>query len=250
MAQRDTAERSLGFFVGRLGDHILGSRFAAVDVEAGLASNGSETVGIDADMLPHEVVVVASFSRQFTGGAGAPIIWSLQWDEGLCQAILEFPMCGVRHQFGGPFCAAIVDAYRETAQRVLWYLGCPGYEDAFMPDSVAVGLDKALPPAPPNWAAEPEEINAIEDAERKTAVMRLQNRLQQAFSSSLQPGQQVWEWRFKTSAGDQGTTLVKATVHIPALGHQFSSVHAQVVRNAQLEVCTAVNAYLDADGFP
>jgi hypothetical protein len=251
MAQRDTAERALGFFVGLLGDHLFGSSCSAVSGDAGLAVGDSATAGIDAEKLPPEVANVASFCRELIGDDGAAVNWSLHWDGGMCQANVQFPMCGVRHQFGGPFCAAIVDAYRETARRVLWYLGRPGYEDAFVPDLSVVGPDiRALPCAPPNWAAGTEEIDAIEDAERKTAVMRLQNRLQLAFASSILPGQQVWEWEFESSCpGGLGDTLVKATVDIPSLGRKFSSVHVPVVRTAQIELCAVVNAYLDSEGY-
>lgn len=80
--------------------------------------------------------------------------------------------------------------------------------------------------------------------------MRLQNRLQQAFSSRLKPGEQVWKWAFENFFEGEGNTLVKATVQIPLLGQDFCSGRVPTVRNAQMELCTVVTRYLDTEGYP
>lgn len=251
-AQRDTAERALGFFVGVLSQHVLVTSCEDVRAKPAYttAATDSPTIDIvDGERLPHEAVTVAIACRQFAGDD--VVTWSLQRDGVSCQAILDFPLHGVRHKFGGPFCSNAMDAYRETSRRVLWYLEFPGYEDAFAPDLVAFGpKTKALPLAPANWAADTEELVAVQDAERKTTVMRLQNRLQQALAPQLKPGQHVWEWSYETISEDQGNTLVKATVQIPALGQEFASGRFQELRNSQIDLCAVVARYLDAEGYP
>jgi hypothetical protein len=262
-AQRDAAERALGFFVGSLGEVLFGvrrgvsgdiqpTRLSATSVEGeddASSAHGKDAVGTGD--LPDEAVTVLQACRSLAGSsraAAAPGTWNLEWDGVRCRAILGFPMHGVHHQFGGPFCEKLVDAYRETARRVLWYLEIPGYEDFFVPDQDAISPStKALPAAPSNWtAAGADVLGAVQDAERKTAVMRLQNRLQHSLGQQLKPGEHVWEWTYETSVDESGNTLVKATVQIPALGLTFSGDHFQALRDAQIELCAMVNQHLDS----
>jgi hypothetical protein len=266
VAQRDAAQRALGLFIGLWGAHLVG---ISTSVASAGAANANEC---DTDELPHEITdistigaidiighdelpevrMVSSVCRQFGGDHRTQVAWNLQWDGTLCQAFVEPPLHGVRHQFGGPSCANLVEAYKEPARRVLWYLDSPGYEGAFTPDpDVLDSGANSLPPAPVHWMADASEV-AVQDAEEKTTLMRLQNRLQRALATRLGPGERVWTWSYETCPEANIASMVKATVHIPMLGHgaSFTSDRFLRLRSAQVELCGEVTRYLDAEGYP
>jgi len=85
-------------------------------------------------------------------------------------------------------------------------------------------------------------------AERKTAVMRAQNRLQQAFARLLKPGQSVLEWSFETdTVVAEWPPLCRATAHVRVADRDFVGEWAKGQRNAQLSVCTQIMAFLDGE---
>merc|ERR1712194_536892 len=80
-----------------------------------------------------------------------------------------------------------------------------------------------------------------------TAVMRLQNRLQQAFAGQLRPGQGVWEWTYETEDHDsEQPSRCRAAVWIPAAGRSFTGSWESSQREAQIAVSQQVSAFLDA----
>jgi hypothetical protein len=118
-----------------------------------------------------------------------------------------------------------------------------GFENAFEP-SAATGA--ALNPPPSHWASDASEEDALQLAERKTILMRVQNRLQQALAKDLGPGQGVWDWSFEQDHQAGGwPVLCRATVRVPALAVEFTGNWNRGQRAAQLEVCSQVVRLLD-----
>jgi len=241
-AQRDTAERSLGFFVGRWGEQLMQSssdtqpvsKATGVEVE-----EPSEGVG-DSNASETLMRVV----RSYQGENDMPPQWKITCDNGLHQAILEVDLLGVPHKFGGKPAVSEAAAREQMARRVLWYLQATGYADAFEPDPAATGASATAPPS--RWASDASEEDALLIAERKTALMRVQNRLQQALAQQLKPGQGVWDWTYEPNHEEGGwPPLCRATVRVPVLGAEFTGGWARGHRAAQLEACEQVAQYLD-----
>merc|ERR1712136_229 len=114
------------------------------------------------------------------------------------RALVHFSLLGVPHQFEGDFEGTEEAAKGDTSRRVLWYLRCPEYEDRYDADL--------------SMSATPQ----------KTALMRVQNRLQQQFSKQLKPGQPVWEWSFKFEPAPAGQRSVCcATVRLAISGQEY-----------------------------
>jgi len=264
IAQRDAAERALGFFVGSWGEALLvleqggapaacgpSPPSAAEAAKAGLqprevsALEDHPLAGF-AGQQPREVRALEEFVGAFMGTKGQPR-WQLRWDGDRCTALFEMALLGVPHKFSGAAERREELAYADTARRVLWYFRCPGYEDAFEPDPTAPAVTaREIPTPPANWASDNSEEDALHVAERKTALMRVQNRLQQAFARQLRPGQSVWEWSYQTDSNDAGwPPLCRATVHIPVAGKDFTGDWARGQRDAQIDASAQVTAFLD-----
>eukprot|EP00913_Durusdinium_trenchii_P013447 g12627.t1 len=104
-----------------------------------------------------------------------------------------------------------------------------------------------IPTPPSNWVTLSEDDESARAAERKTAVMRLQNRLQQSFAKKLKPGQGVWEWSYETDARDESwPPLQRATVHVPVAQQSFTGPWKRGQREAQLEACQLLQTFLDS----
>ncbi|OLQ11830.1 hypothetical protein AK812_SmicGene4253 [Symbiodinium microadriaticum] len=87
-----------------------------------------------------------------------------------------------------------------------------------------------------------ESVNVAEDdksvlaAERKTTVMRVQNRLQQSFAKRLKPGQGVWEWSFESDTAESAwPPMQRATVTIAVVQRSFTGPWVRGQRESQLE---------------
>lgn len=134
-----------------------------------------------------------------------------------------------------------------TAERVLWYLQCPGFEDSYSPDQRATSAAaQQMPPPPIEWLQEGAASEALEAASRKTTVMRLQNRLQQTFAQHTAQGRSVWEWQFDTTTDEaEGQFTFRATVRVPALGGVFVGGWAPTRRDAQVDACERLATFLD-----
>jgi len=158
-------------------------------------------------------------------------------------------MMGVPHKFGGAAKCTQAEAQSDVARRVLWYLQCPGYEDDFAPDPQAPAvIGKEIPQPPANWATDKAEGSAMLMAERKTALMRVQNRIQQRYARQLQPGQSVWEWTLENDEHDtEWPCLCRATVHLPVANESFTGNWVRGGREAQIDACLLVGAFLEGD---
>jgi len=235
-AQRDTAERALAFFVGKWGEQLL------------LEQDGGPSRPSPPREQTSEMQILESFCGSYSPCAGVAPQWSHSCEDGECRAIVEITMLGVPHKFSGDAKTTEQEATRDTARRVLWYLQCPGFEAEFSPDPRAPAVNSKEIPAPPtNWASGGAEGSAQQIAERKTALMRVQNKLQQAFAKQLRPGQSVWEWTYETDEEDKAwPPLCRATVKIPVASQTFTGPWARGQRDAQIDACGIVSEFLSA----
>lgn len=237
LAQRDAAERCLGFFVGCWGSFLL-------------TQNESDSRRFLHDILriKDDVEALEEFCRTFPACEGQPVTWSLSHIGDQCSASAEVNLLGVTHKFAGSLCSDEMTAKSDLARRVLWYLQCPGYENCFEvdPSSSAVRA-KEIPAPPANWAGQATDNDSLLAAERKTILMRVQNRLQQMFARQLKPGQSVWEWSYETDPNDKSwPPLCRANVSILAAGRTFQGPWVRGQREAQLETCKVVATHLDS----
>lgn len=244
-AQRDAADRALGFFVGCWGEQEVGQQFVFNNVHDPESVAGAKS----AAAVP-EVVMLEDYCRGLPACQGMGLHWGLIWENDLCRAQVEVHLLGVPHKLAGAFRETREAAQRDAARRVLWYLQCPGFEDLFEPDPHAPAVTEREIPAPPtHWVGDESDEDTLQVAERKTALMRAQNRLQQAFARQLKPGQSVWEWTYETDSEDAGwPPMCRATAHVPVIGKTFTGDWARGQRAAQIDACVHVAAFLDEGG--
>jgi len=259
LAKRDAAERTLGLFVNRWGgiavqDFELWSNPPSVRQES--SSPGKEgcdgAQAVESGINREEQELHDYCATSLSEFAAAPT-WTHMWSGELCQAFVEIRMFNVPHTFPGNPCATREAAYRDAARRALWYLQCPGYEDLFEPDPEFVkAAAHMIPEASASWSrdgcAEEGEEQLL--AERKTLVMRVQNRLQQAFAQQLKVGTSVWFWSYERHPRDkEWPPLYCATVHVPLAGKTFVGTWTRGQREAQIDACSKIAEFLDAE-FP
>merc|ERR1711964_513761 len=140
-------------------------------------------------------------------------------ERGSFQAFVEIELLGVTHTFPGCAKPSLTEACQDTARRVMWYLGCPGFEDSFEAD---LGTDNAkeIREPPADWMKDKDmQEDNEKTAEKKTVLMRLQNRLQQTYARQIEVGKSAICWSYERSTVDKGkVSLVRATAYIPAAG--------------------------------
>jgi len=237
-AQRDAADRALGLFVGRWGTQIPGVTQNPTDnrklLPTGVAQEDDETL-----LVQH--------CRHSKACGGILPSWSIRWEGDGCRATVEVSLLGVSHQFAGAAQTSEEAARVDVARRLLFYLQCPGFQDTYEPDpSADAVVTRKIPPPPANWAHDSVAEGALEVAEKKTAIMRLQNRLQQTFSHSIRPGSSVWSWSYETDPDDDDwPALSCASVTIPAMGMTFKGDWLRGQRDAQLSTIQQVTRALD-----
>jgi len=238
------AERTLGLFVNRWGE-IVAQQEAAPSRSLGAVTGGTNVRKSERQQLE-------DFCSQHLPQASGSPQWSHKLDNGLCLAAVEIQLFGVPHTFPGKSCETQEAAYTDATRRALWYLQCPGFEDIFEPDPAYVKAAAQVIPEPSSsWAkdgnAEGEEQQL---AERKTAVMRVQNRLQQAYARQLEAGTSVWYWSYERDPRDKGwPPLFRATVHVPHASQTFSGSWLRGQREAQIDACGQIAKFLDEE-FP
>lgn len=244
-AQRDAAERALSLFVGRWSAQIDEAMQKPLENAKLSSSEVAESPGcLKAACALCEQELVAERCRTLDT-CSIPPCWSLHWEADACRATVEMSLCGVPHQFVGAAESSEVAACVNTARRVLWYLQCPGFQDAFEPDPLSLVATK-LPPPPAAWAHDSVVEGALKAAERKTAIMRVQNRLQQQFSRDLPPGSSVWAWTYEMDPNDADwPPLCRATASIPVIGETFVGDWVRGQREAQLDTIRHVTDFLD-----
>jgi hypothetical protein len=260
-AQRDAADRALGLFVGRWSEELMQQR---PDVASGFVPEPSVGRGEEGAKGPEEQLL-ERFCEQLPACTGGPPQWIIEpqhpnaengemHSSGPCSAIVELQLLGVQHKLAGPVKPSEREARADTAVRTLWYLQCPGFEDAYEAEKlcnrygsgkVPTGLGE-LPSPPCGWVCDDSSQEALDEAKRKTVAMRVQNRLQQEFARQLQPGQGVWEWSYAADQDDeQWPPLFRATVNVPVLGKSFVGDWVRGQRDAQINTIAQVSAFLD-----
>merc|ERR1712048_806615 len=96
-------------------------------------------------------VYCVNLASKVTGSV--PPRWSCVKDGNYHQAFVEIVLFGIPHTFPGKHSDSQDDACNDTARRVLWYFGQPGYEDAFEPDlEFAKEVAHSLPGPSSSWA--------------------------------------------------------------------------------------------------
>eukprot|EP00933_Yihiella_yeosuensis_P009516 TRINITY_DN11545_c0_g1_i1.p1 TRINITY_DN11545_c0_g1~~TRINITY_DN11545_c0_g1_i1.p1 ORF type:complete len:436 (-),score=71.68 TRINITY_DN11545_c0_g1_i1:153-1460(-) len=244
IAQRDCAERALGLFVNRWASMI------STDWPLGATAN----VGTQLPETKSYVQRLEAYLQRGSYGDPASVQWSHRWRDGKCQAYTEVRLMDVPHTFPGKPMETQEAAYEDVARRVLWYLRCPGNEDDFEPDINYVKVAAQDIPSPhPFWIKDAAENEGEEQqlAERKTTMMRVQNRLQQAFARQLEAGVSVWYWSFERDPKDKGwPPLFRASVSVPLANRTFCGrTWQRGQRDAQIQTCALISQYLDEE-FP
>eukprot|EP00928_Gymnodinium_smaydae_P008308 TRINITY_DN13029_c0_g1_i1.p1 TRINITY_DN13029_c0_g1~~TRINITY_DN13029_c0_g1_i1.p1 ORF type:complete len:557 (+),score=110.81 TRINITY_DN13029_c0_g1_i1:77-1747(+) len=265
-AQRDAAEGALGLFVGRWGSQLLPSASdeGCAATAHGTPSPGASKVGTSgsggAPSPPptpagaagspkgsgavDDVQVLERFVERSSVCSGVPL-FHMTSENDRYQALVEFVILGVLHKFEGSIATGEREAKIQAARRILWYLQCHGYEAAFEP-SPGPTCEALSAPPPAHWASSAAEEDALQAAEKKTALMRVQNRLQQMLAQQLRPGEGVWEWSYQPDHTDGSwPPLCRATVRIRALGVKFTGNWQRGHRAAQHDACARVAHYLD-----
>jgi len=243
-AQRDSAERALVFFVGDWGRHF--AREDRIENQAWCPAFDGESS--DGDFVDH-VSTLDEFSKTLQGPSDAAPNWMVSWEGDMCRAHVEFDIMGVPHKFPGVLCESEEDAMSDSAHLILWYLQCPGYEDDFEPDLNSEVMSASKIPVPPqNWVSGGSETGALQVAERKTLLMRVQNRLQQMFAKQLESGTSAWDWKYDSDTTQAGwSQMCRATVRIQVNGLEFTGGWHLSQREAQIDACQRLSDYLDVE---
>jgi hypothetical protein len=277
-AQRDAAERALGMYV-KSGASPL-HRAASSPTTASSASGTStpktveeedwatsvrtgsicwaDWTGLEADLedgLQTEVDILKDHC--FKKGSPPPV-WSYKFDDANgCQAFVEIKLQGVSHTFSGQWCSDEEMAEVDVAKRVLWYLQVPGSQDTFEPDFdfARAAAQKIPEPETTSWVKDSESEGEVQQvaeqlAERKTTIMRVQNKLQQTYARQLEPGASVWQWSYVRDKRDkQYPPRFRAVVTVPLAKRSFSSDWIRGQREAQIDACEKLHEFLKAE-FP
>jgi hypothetical protein len=249
LAQRDCAERALGLFVHRWASMIALDEFSGnLTANATLLSSPPSLSDAHSQVERLEI-----FCKRLSLGEPVPINWSHRWESEQCQAYAEIRLMDVPHTFPGRPMQTQQEAYEDTAHRVLWYLQCPGSENDFEPDSSYVKVAAQDIPEPHScWVKDEGECEGEEQqlAERKTTIMRVQNRLQQAYARQLEAGISVWFWSYERDPKDKGwPPMFRATVNVPLANRTFSGSWQRGQREAQIQTCAHISKFLDEE-FP
>jgi len=246
-AQRDAAERVLGLLAGHWGAY-------ATSAEA------KSTAAKLPALTETAVAKLSAFAATLAGESGGePLHWRCSSSEEGWQAIVDLNLFGgLTHTLQGSVTDDMVSAREDTAERALWYLKVPGYENMFEIDN-----ETALAETPASGAMPAEDVwrregqgtksDAPSDAqqraaEQKTLVMRVQNRLQRMYGKQLPSGVSVWEWSYETSPITNGTIpFCRAMVRVAVIDKEFEGQWLRGQKYAQQDTCNRVIEFLDAE---
>jgi len=171
------------------------------------------TMGKFSSPCPPEMSAVEKLSAFCASLLGEQIAHSLQWrcvqtHEGWQATVEVCVFAKALHTLQGPICSSEREAYENLANRALWYLKAPGYLNAFEASHEEI-VKTGLLESPPNdlWLrdgmASGSDLVQCEaqqrEADQKTVLMTVQNRLQKKYGKSLPPGTRAWEWSFEYS---------------------------------------------------
>lgn len=244
-AQRDAAERALKMFVGCMGQLLEGQQRPPA-----LYNYPAQMGGARAPSLVQEEDILKDFCKGLEACGGVEPSITVDEEGDTYRVITVIVMFGVPYHFQGEAKSSETAARADAARRILWYLQHPDFQDAFEPDPQSTAILSGKIPEPParaNWLND-SDASQVETAERKTAIMRVQNKLQQRYSKDLKPGMSVWQWNFEFDQDDQEMPqLCRASVDIPVIGRQFVGDWVRGQRDAQLNTIQQVTSFLELD---
>merc|ERR1712232_154884 len=138
-AQRDTAARALQLFEGRWHWAEPSEHHGASRAEIPMDLSGEEDVLLESFCAEQQMCKKPEWTIQpeSVGENG----------ESRCVAVVELSLCGVPHKLAGAPKSTEKEARVDAAQRALWYLQCPGFEDFFGPEP----LTSASVPPVSDW---------------------------------------------------------------------------------------------------
>jgi len=248
LAKRDAAKCALGLFVGCWGEQLLlasgvaGPCDSLVEPSHACCCESLEVFCRDADVCEGETPRY-DVRRVDAEAEGGLVSWT---------AIVELRLLGVPHKLSGAACSDEASARADAARRVLWYLQAPGYKDDFEPDPGSPLVTAPKIPLPPvGWMpGEDAEESALAAAARKTAIMSVQNRLQQVYRRQLRTGESVWGWDYEGGSGRSNVDggwlpLYRASVFVPVIGRKFEGDWSRGQREAQISAVGYLSAFLD-----
>merc|ERR1719235_1444985 len=186
-------------------------------------------------------------------GHGEPLQWRCHRSGPGWQATADLNVFGgMVHTLQGDVCHDIAAAREDTARRALWYLRCPGFENAFKVSEEAVAAETFALPADSDWQREGARRDQVSEsqqraAEQKTLSMRLQNQLQRLFAKQLPQNTSVWDWSYEYSGDDAAVPLCRARVRLAVVDQEFVGQWCQGQKAAQLDVCGSVRAFLESE---
>jgi hypothetical protein len=246
-AQRDTAERALGLYA-KSGCEL--SEILKQDSSRSICWADWTDVEPDPEEgMQDEVDLLRDFCFQ---KGSPPPVYTHKFDGEQTQAFVEMKLQGVTHTFCGQFSESAEMADIDVAKRVLWYLQVAGMEYAFEPDcEYAQRAAQKVPEPATNWVKDSDsETDEKQLAERKTLIMRVQNRIQQVYARKLEAGHSVWQWQYERDRASKAKAqpqLFRATVHVPLADCSFVSDWMCGQREAQLDACQKIVDFLDAE---
>jgi hypothetical protein len=145
-AKRDAAERALELFIGSWGRALLQPPPQQVKT-LGHSFAGGNCQPVACWKLCPQVVLL----EEFCGSMPCPPPkWRSVWEGNKCKALAELVLVEVPHHFAGAAHDSEFAAFADTARRVLWYMNCPGFADAFEPDPSTLNEPDIADP-PRNW---------------------------------------------------------------------------------------------------
>jgi len=242
VAQRDAADRALCLFVGKWGAHLM-------QLDGQESEDATPTQRDWASELTQgnamQVLEEFCWTLPECDGYQAPSS-SMEYTEEGVFCVVEIQLLGVPHKLAGAVADNESAARLDVTKRVLWYLQCPGFEDTFEQQQSKNAKLEEVPLPPRGWMGDEADADAVEEANRKTTLMRVQNRLQQNYSKQLAAGQSVWEWSFEADPEDQEwPPRFRATVEVPAIHKAFSGDWVRGQRDAQINAVQRVVEFLD-----
>jgi hypothetical protein len=243
-AKRDAAWRALGLFV---------TCWVAVPESQGNSSKKSDAAMACDDPDEHgsaaDHAAATLWETQELVRHCSPLSWSHKKIGQDHVAFVELSLFGVPHKFGGCNSPSLIEACSDTARRVLWYLQVPGFGDNFELDGTRYNA-KDIPQAPHGWMdKDSTPPQAREVAKQRTLLMNLQNRLQQAYSKQIEERTPAIIWDFQRCNADQNSWVpcVRATATVPAANRTFTSDWQRTQREARIDACMKVSAFLDLE---
>lgn len=245
-AKRDAAERLLRLF----------TEFWAVQSPA-------EEVVWDPDLSA--IDILRTFCSHNPERFGTPPVLDSFVDAEGTRATINLDVYGTMHTFASAPLSSTAEAEKDVAERVLWYVQCPGFENAFEMGSEDVqALSAKIPEPTVAWShdgklvgesAEDNEAPA-KDAARKdleSTLAFVREAVQQVYGDTVGSceGKTVWKWTHNFKAKKRcSVQLSRATAHVNMAGKSFTSAWFLTRDKAKLDTCWKILSFLQREhGF-